>query len=80
MIGKHINEDGDIVDYDYGTLTATYVPGSSVKGATVATGYQEDILDVGETLIDEPMTFSGTATVSSFFNRNDQVPVMTREH
>lgn len=75
MVGKHINEDGDIVDYDYGTLTATYVPGSSVKGATVATGYQEDILDVGETLIDEPMTFSGTDTVSSFFNRNDQVPV-----
>lgn len=75
MIGKHINEDGDIVDYDYGTLTATYVPGSSVKGATVATGYQEDVLDVGETLIDEPMTFSGTDTVSSFFNRNDQVPV-----
>ncbi|MEK4555080.1 peptidoglycan D,D-transpeptidase FtsI family protein [Jeotgalicoccus sp. FSL K6-3177] len=75
MVGKHINEDGDIVDYDYGTLTATYVPGSSVKGATVATGYQEDVLEVGETLIDEPMTFSGTDTVSSFFNRNDQVPV-----
>src|SRR5699024_793105 len=75
MVGKHINEDGDIVDYDYGTLTATYVPGSSVKGATVATGYQEDVLDVGETLIDEPMTFAGTDTVSSFFNRNDQVPV-----
>ena len=75
MVGKHINEDGDIVDYDYGTLTATYVPGSSVKGATVAAGYQEDVLEVGETLIDEPMTFSGTDTVSSFFNRNDQVPV-----
>lgn len=75
MVGKHINEDGDIVDYDYGTLTATYVPGSSVKGATVATGYQEDVLEVGETLIDEPMIFSGTDTVSSFFNRNDQVPV-----
>lgn len=75
MVGKHINEDGDIVDYDYGTLTATYVPGSSVKGATIATGYQEDVLEVGETLIDEPMTFSGTDTVSSFFNRNDQVPV-----
>lgn len=75
MVGKHINEDGDIVDYDYGTLTATYVPGSSVKGATVATGYQEDVLEVGETLIDEPMTFSGTDTVSSFFNRNSQVSI-----
>ena len=75
MVGKHINEDGDIVDYDYGTLTATYVPGSSVKGATVATGYQEDVLEAGQTLIDEPMTFSGTDTISSFFNRNDQVPV-----
>lgn len=75
MVGKHINEDGDIVDYDYGTLTATYVPGSSVKGATVATGYQEDVLEVGETLIDEPMTFAGTEAVSSFFNRTDQVPV-----
>ncbi|MBB6422863.1 peptidoglycan D,D-transpeptidase FtsI family protein [Jeotgalicoccus coquinae] len=75
MVGKHINEDGDIVDYDYGTLTATYVPGSSVKGATVATGYQEEVLQAGETLVDEPMTFSGTDTVSSFFNRNDQVPV-----
>lgn len=75
MVGKHINEDGDIVDYDYGTLTATYVPGSSIKGATVATGYQEDVLEVGETLIDEPMTFSGTDTVSSFFNRNSQVSI-----
>ncbi|CEA00021.1 Penicillin-binding protein H [Jeotgalicoccus saudimassiliensis] len=75
MVGKHINEDGDIVDYDYGTFTATYVPGSSVKGATVATGYQEDVIETGETLIDEPMKFSGTDTVSSFFNRNDQVPI-----
>lgn len=75
MVGKHINEDGDIVDYDYGTLTATYVPGSSIKGATVATGYQEDVIEVGETIIDEPMTFSGTNTISSFFNTSDQVPV-----
>lgn len=75
MVGKTINEDGDIVDYDYGTLTATYVPGSSIKGATVATGYQEDIFEVGEVVIDEPLYISSDQPRASFFNPDGREPV-----
>lgn len=75
MVGKHINEDGEIVDYDYGTLTATYVPGSSIKGATVATGYQHDIFDVGEVVIDEPLYISSDQPRASFFNPDGREPV-----
>ena len=75
MVGKQINEDGDIVDYDYGTLTATYVPGSSIKGATVATGYQQDVFEVGEVVIDEPLYISSDQPRASFFNTDSRVPV-----
>src|SRR5699024_3020438 len=42
MVGKQIDDEGEIVDYHYGTLTSTFVPGSSTKAATIITGYQED--------------------------------------
>jgi penicillin-binding protein 3 len=32
MVGKQINDEGDIVDFHYAGLTSTYVAGSSVKG------------------------------------------------
>lgn len=79
MVGKQINEDGEIVDYHYGTLTSTFVPGSSIKGATVVTGYQEDVLEAGEVMLDEPLRFSGDNPRTSFFNRNSQIPIDDQE-
>lgn len=80
MVGKQLDEAGNIVDYHYGALTSTYTVGSSVKGATVATGYQNDAIQPGEMLIDEPLNFAGSSqNVSSFFNRSGQVSIDDQE-
>lgn len=79
MVGKQIDQDGDIVDFHYGTLTSTFVPGSSIKGATIVTGYQEDVLDPGEVLLDEPLRFSGDNPRTSFFNRDSKIPIDDQE-
>lgn len=80
MVGKQIDDDGDIVDYHYGTLTSTFVPGSSTKAATIITGYQEDVLEAGEVMLDEPLNFSGDNNPrTSFFNRNSQIPIDDQE-
>lgn len=44
--------------------------GSSVKGATLLTGYQNGVLNVGDTMVDEPLKFSGGLTKRSYFNQN----------
>ncbi|MFC7285769.1 peptidoglycan D,D-transpeptidase FtsI family protein [Phocicoccus pinnipedialis] len=79
MVGKRINEDGKIEDFDYGTFAVTYVPGSSVKMGTVVTGYQNDVLVPGEFLTDEPMVFQDGTEKASFFNRDSKVDVDDQE-
>ncbi|WP_411844308.1 peptidoglycan D,D-transpeptidase FtsI family protein [Salinicoccus sp. HZC-1] len=79
MVGKQINDEGEIVDYHYGALTSTYVVGSSIKGATVTTGYQNDVIEAGEHILDEPLNFAGTPGKSSFFNREGGVNVDDQE-
>ncbi|WP_462420724.1 peptidoglycan D,D-transpeptidase FtsI family protein [Salinicoccus sp. Marseille-QA3877] len=80
MVGKQIDDDGEIVDYHYGTLTSTFVPGSSTKAATIITGYQEDVLEAGEVMLDEPLNFSGDSNPrTSFFNRDSSIPIDDQE-
>lgn len=79
MVGKQINEDGDVVDYHYAGLTSTYVAGSSIKGATIATGYQNDVISVGQYLVDEPLSFSGSPPKRSFFNQDSQITIDDQE-
>lgn len=72
MVGKRIGEDGDgkqvVNDYAFGTFTAAHEMGSTIKGATLLTGYAEDAVEMGEVLIDEPLKFAGTAQKNSIFN------------
>ena len=79
MVGKKLNEEGEIVNFNYGALTSTYVVGSSIKGATVTTGYQNDVLEAGEFMIDEPLTFADGTSKSSFFNRDGGVRIDDQE-
>lgn len=79
MVGKHINEEGEVEDFDYGTFAVTYVPGSSVKMGTVVTGYQNDVLEPGEFIVDEPLVFQDGTKKTSFFNRNDSIAVDDQE-
>ncbi|MBT2582312.1 penicillin-binding transpeptidase domain-containing protein [Planococcus sp. ISL-109] len=72
MVGKRIGEDEDgkrvVNDYAFGTFTAAHEMGSTIKGATLLTGYAEDAVEMGEVLIDEPLKFAGTAQKNSIFN------------
>ncbi|WP_428416594.1 peptidoglycan D,D-transpeptidase FtsI family protein [Phocicoccus schoeneichii] len=79
MVGKRINEEGEVEDFDYGTFAVTYVPGSSVKMGTVVTGYQNDVLEPGEFIVDEPLVFQDGTKKTSFFNRNDSIAVDDQE-
>ena len=79
MVGKHINEEGEVEDFDYCTFAVTYVPGSSVKMGTVVTGYQNDVLEPGEFIVDEPLVFQDGTKKTSFFNRNDSIAVDDQE-
>lgn len=53
-------------DYALGTMTSSYPMGSTVKGATVLTGYQTGAIQPGTVLLDEPIKLKGTPIKSSW--------------
>ncbi|PCY57230.1 penicillin-binding protein, partial [Listeria monocytogenes] len=52
-----------------------YTVGSSVKGGTLLAGYQNKAINVGETMVDEPLKFQGGLTKRSYFNKNGHVSI-----
>lgn len=79
LVGKQVvtnPETGrlEIWDYAYGTFTALHEAGSTIKMATLLTGYQENVARIGETKIDEPIRIGGI-TKRSLFNQNSRVAV-----
>ncbi|MFJ7953456.1 peptidoglycan D,D-transpeptidase FtsI family protein [Lysinibacillus sp. NPDC096418] len=78
MVGKKIEKDPDtgknvILDYAYGTFTTAYEAGSTVKAATVLTGYNQGVISMNTTLGDQPIKLAGTNPKSSIFNRNGYI-------
>ncbi|PEB43296.1 peptidoglycan D,D-transpeptidase FtsI family protein [Bacillus pseudomycoides] len=64
MAGKKlVKKDGNIEveDYALGTMTSSYELGSTVKGATLLTGYETGAITSGTYFYDAPMKFKGTA-------------------
>src|SRR5699024_5368888 len=47
-------------------LHVQHEPGSSVKGATVLSGYQSKVIKPGKTFEDKPMKIAGTPEKSSY--------------
>ena len=79
LVGKQVvtnKETGklEIWDYAFGTFTALHEAGSTVKMATLLTGYQENAVRIGEVKIDEPIRIGGI-TKRSLFNQNSRVAV-----
>nr|MBS9407905.1 penicillin-binding protein [Streptococcus oralis] len=57
MAGKQlVNENGEtkVQDFALGTMTSSYPMGSTVKGATILTGYQTGAIQPGSVQLDEP--------------------------
>ena len=50
----------EVEDYALGTLTSSYELGSTVKGATVLTGFETNAITPGTHFYDAPMKFKGT--------------------
>ncbi|KFN01924.1 penicillin-binding protein 2 [Bacillus clarus] len=69
MAGKKLVEkDGktEVEDYALGTMTSSYELGSTVKGATLLTGYQTEAITPGTYFYDAPMKFKGTREKKSW--------------
>nr|WP_316046268.1 penicillin-binding protein 2 [Planococcus glaciei] len=72
LVGKRIGEDRDgktvVNDYAFGAFTASHEMGSTVKGATLLTGYSQDAVELNEVMIDEPLKFASSTQKNSIFN------------
>jgi penicillin-binding protein A len=73
LAGKQIVKDPktgkqEMLDFAYGTFTTSYNAGSSVKGATILTGYKTGVLHPGDIHYDTPMQIKGTPEKSSWKN------------
>jgi len=70
MVGKMLdpeNRNGEMLDFAYGTFATQYEAGSTVKGATVLSGYQ-DGLPIGKGFYDTKLYFKGTPPKGSYKN------------
>ena len=81
LVGKRVVRNKDtgmyeIRDYSFGTFSGAYAVGSTVKMATLLTGYQEGGAWVGETKIDEGLLIKGSKLKSSIFNKSfNRIPM-----
>jgi len=80
MVGKQVGKSEktgklEVSDYAYGTFTTAYEMGSTIKPATILTGYDQGAIQLNESLIDEPIKIKGTNPKSSVFNRHSRVSV-----
>lgn len=80
MVGKQLvrNDSGqyEVADISFGTYGMAYPVGSSIKMATVLTGYQYGAASMGEVKIDEPL-YIGRQRKASLFNPRDynRIPI-----
>ncbi|PTG08795.1 penicillin-binding protein [Staphylococcus chromogenes] len=79
MVGKKIDKNGNLTDFDIGNFTTQYAVGSSVKGGTLLAGYQNKAIQVGQEMIDEPLHFQDGGTKRSYFNKDGQVRINDSE-
>lgn len=69
LAGKQLatnNGKLEVQDFSIGTMTSQYEMGSSVKGATILTGYQTGAIKPGTVLYDEPLKIKGTPLTGSY--------------
>lgn len=75
MTGQKIDlQTGKITDDALGAISGAFSMGSSVKPATVLAGYMDGVLNLNDnTLVDEPLKFPQSNTISSVFNRSGSI-------
>jgi cell division protein FtsI/penicillin-binding protein 2 len=67
MVGKKL-VDGEFQNVPFGNVYNQYPMGSTVKAATVLTGYQTGVIEPGTVLYDTPLKLPGTDIKKSYKN------------
>src|SRR5690606_23832525 len=71
LAGKRYNRDTQsFEEFSHGTFTQAFEAGSTVKGATVLTGYQTGVLKPGDQKEDKPMDIPGLKEPKSSYGGN----------
>ncbi|WNZ96417.1 penicillin-binding protein PBP2B [Streptococcus iniae] len=65
-------ESGALQDNALGTFTNVFTPGSVVKGATLAAGWQSSVISGNQVLIDQPIQFGNSKPINSWFTSGQQ--------
>lgn len=75
LVGRRIDENGEIIDDALGTFSSSFVAGSVIKGATIAAGYHYGVLTPeNNTWVDQPLDFLGTPRKASWWASSDTSP------
>lgn len=76
MTGQKIGSDGEVQDDALGVVSNAYIPGSSIKGATILSAYMDGVLDsTNNTIVDSPLRFRDSKPLRSLFNQNGSVTI-----
>lgn len=76
---SHDVKTNEISEDTLGTINKAFVPGSSIKGATVMAGYENGVLSGNQVIVDEPIKLKESAVKKSVFNPYGKVAVNTVE-
>lgn len=64
---SHDKETGQVQSDSLGTITDVFTPGSVVKGATLAAGWQAGVIEGNQVLTDQAIQFGGSKPINSWF-------------
>lgn len=64
---KHDLDTGEVTSDALGTVTDVFVPGSVVKGATLAAGWESGVITGNDYLTDQTISVNGTNPINSWF-------------
>lgn len=64
---EHDTATGQLEKDALGTLTKVFTPGSVVKGATIASGWENGVISGNQVLVDQPIQLSASKPITSWF-------------
>lgn len=76
---EHDKETNQVRENALGTITNVFVPGSIVKGATLAAGWEHGAISGNHVLTDQPIQFADSSPIKSWFTDYGSRPITAVE-
>lgn len=76
---EHDKETNQVRENALGTITNVFVPGSIVKGATLAAGWEHGAISGNQVLTDQPIQFADSSPIKSWFTDYGSRPITAVE-